>query len=350
MTAAGIPSPRSNAELRNERLERSRKNGWLALLIFAAPLLGFLVNFVLILKLVFPWGLPLAVSGAWFTGMLFIVGHDACHQSYTSSRWLNGILGRIALLPSLHSFSLWDIGHNRTHHRYNNVRGFDYVWEPLSPADYSVAKPLKRVWYRFLRSPAGVFAYYLFHIWPQKMFLLRQAVYRNLTWTYFLDGLLVWGFLAFELVFAIALGLSFGRSAAEAVLMAVILPFLIWNALMSFVVYLHHTHPDVPWYSSMEEWRAGEGGVRGTVHVRFPWLLRKLMLDIMEHNAHHFAPGVPLYHLAPMQESVKRESADAFVDWDWSVQQFLRVTGRCKLYDFEGRRWVEFPRALVSTI
>jgi hypothetical protein len=45
--------------------------------------------------------------------MLFVIGHDACHQSFTSSRPLNELIGRIAFLPSLHVFSLWECEHNR---------------------------------------------------------------------------------------------------------------------------------------------------------------------------------------------------------------------------------------------
>ena len=33
-------------------------------------------------------------------GRLFIIGHDACHQSLTPNRELNKVLGRIAFLPS----------------------------------------------------------------------------------------------------------------------------------------------------------------------------------------------------------------------------------------------------------
>src|SRR5262249_11987150 len=40
--------------------------------------------------------------------MLLVIGHDAGHQSYTSSRLINHVIGRIAFLPALHSFSLWD--------------------------------------------------------------------------------------------------------------------------------------------------------------------------------------------------------------------------------------------------
>src|SRR5277367_1779539 len=46
--------------------------------------------------------------------MLFVVGHDACHGSYTSRRWLNASMGRIAFLPTLTPFSTWELSHNLT--------------------------------------------------------------------------------------------------------------------------------------------------------------------------------------------------------------------------------------------
>jgi omega-6 fatty acid desaturase (delta-12 desaturase) len=33
------------------------------------------------------------------TSLLFVVGHDACHQSLMSRRWLNRLVGTIAFLP-----------------------------------------------------------------------------------------------------------------------------------------------------------------------------------------------------------------------------------------------------------
>lgn len=329
------------AELRKERLEHSRKNLPVALLIFAIPCICFIANFVGILALGWPWGLLLSFVGAWLTGMLFIVGHDACHQSFTASRALNNVLGRIAFLPSLHNFSLWDLGHNRIHHRFNNVQGFDYVWEPMSPAGYAGSSRLQRAIYRFFRSGLGVPFYYAPAIWFPKMFLVRRSVYGDFRRTYLWDGILVWSFLALELVAAVAIGNAFGRQPIEAIVLAVVVPFVIWNALMSFVIYLHHTHPDVPWYRSVEEWRARNGTLTGTVHVRFPWLLRKLMLDIMEHNAHHYAPGVvPLYHLSLMQG---RPDAEQVIEWRFGLARYFSITGTCRLFDFDAGRWVDYP-------
>jgi acyl-lipid omega-6 desaturase (Delta-12 desaturase) len=331
----------SEADLKILRLAHSQKNNVKAVVIFLACLSVYLAVFFAILYVGWPWGLPLTIVCGWAIAMLFVVGHDACHQSFTSSARLNKLIGRISFLPSLHNFALWDLGHNRTHHRYNNVRGFDYVWEPMTPQDYLNASFRKRVLYLFWRSPVGIPLNYMFDLWPSKMFLIRGEVVGAEARKYWLDGVLVYGFAIVQTAVAVVIGPIFGNSAFESWLLAVLLPFIIWNIMMSVVIYLHHTHPSVPWYSSVDEWREANGKLTGTVHVRFPWLLGKLMLEIMEHNAHHYAPGVPLYNLKHMQTEIEDER---IVEWDWSLKEFLRVTSQCKLYDYDNKRWVTFPQ------
>ncbi|HET7499607.1 MAG TPA: fatty acid desaturase, partial [Kofleriaceae bacterium] len=60
----------------------------------------------------------LAVAAGVFSGSLFMIGHDACHGSYTSRPVLNQVLGRIAFLTSYHTYSPWELSHNRIHHVY----------------------------------------------------------------------------------------------------------------------------------------------------------------------------------------------------------------------------------------
>lgn len=329
------------AELRNIRLEYSRKNNLKAILIFAAVTIAYCVCFVLTLVVQGPLNIIAAVMCAWTIAMLFVVGHDACHQSLTTSSGLNRCLGVICFLPSLHNYSLWDLGHNKTHHRHNNVAGVDYVWEPMTPDEFRMAGARARLLYRFWRSPLGIPFYYCFDIWFPKMFLVRKAVTGHHAKKYWVDGIAVYLFFALQSIAAVTIGTAFGHSAVIAWLMAVFLPFAVWNILMSSVIYLHHTHPEVPWYASVEEWREQNGKLTGTVHVRFPWLVSKLMLEIMEHNAHHYAPGVPLYNLSHMQSALEGEK---IVRWDWSFREFFRVARNCKLYDYSRNCWVGFPR------
>ncbi|HEY0525144.1 MAG TPA: fatty acid desaturase [Stellaceae bacterium] len=137
----------------------------------------------------------LAFPCALIIGSMYVIGHDACHHAFTSSRTLNHVIGRIAFLTSLHNFSLWDIGHNRTHHRYTNLRGKDYAWEPMSPGDFAAARIGARILYRFFRSPIGVPFYYTIDIWGRRMAFARPSVIHPVcrpALAHFADTLLVW--------------------------------------------------------------------------------------------------------------------------------------------------------------
>lgn len=332
------------AGLRQARLTYSKKSMAKAIAIFLLVLAGYVCAFIGALASPLPWSVLFSLALGWLTGILFVIGHDACHHSYTSSRRINAVVGRIAMLPSLHNFSLWDLGHNRIHHRHNNVRGFDYVWEPMSPDDYEASSPVNRALYRLTRSPIGILFYYAFDIWFPKIFLVRKkgyclkyGAYRR---EYLLDGILVWSFLVAQIILIWSISEKFGKGPIEAILLAFVIPFTIWNMLMSFVIYLHHTHPDVPWYASVDDWRAQGGALTGVVHVRFPLVIRKALLEIMEHNAHHFAPGVPLYNLASMQATLPKEK---IIEWQWTLPGFWRIATACQLYDYDQKCWVRFP-------
>ncbi|RYF64419.1 MAG: fatty acid desaturase, partial [Comamonadaceae bacterium] len=107
----------------------------LVLLALDYLLFGALLTGVVMLKSL--WLKALCGLAAGFvTGRLFIIGHDACHQSLTPHRRLNKWLGRIAFLPSLTPYSLWDMGHNVVHHGFTNLKGVDFVWAPLTQTEY----------------------------------------------------------------------------------------------------------------------------------------------------------------------------------------------------------------------
>ncbi len=78
--------------------------------------------------------LPTKLAAGTVAGLaivrLFVLGHDACHRSFFSSRAWNRRVARLVFLPSLTTYSLWEAGHNLGHHVFTNLRGRDYVWAP----------------------------------------------------------------------------------------------------------------------------------------------------------------------------------------------------------------------------
>src|ERR1700739_3752760 len=115
-----------------------------------------------------------ALACGFVIGRLFIIGHDACHQSYTEHRGLNRWIGRIAFLPSLTPYSLWEVGHNVVHHGYTNLRGFDFVWAPRSAEEFSAMPAWRRGLERIYRSGWAPWLYYLIEIGWLRMFFPSQ--------------------------------------------------------------------------------------------------------------------------------------------------------------------------------
>ncbi|NCW21613.1 MAG: hypothetical protein EBV76_07580, partial [Gammaproteobacteria bacterium] len=105
---------------------------------------------------------------------LFLIGHDACHGSFFKSDVLNHIFGRIAFLPSMTAFSLWDVGHNVAHHGFNNLKGRDQVWAPFSKEEFDALPRYRRVLERIYRSGAGWGLYYFLELWWKKLYFATR--------------------------------------------------------------------------------------------------------------------------------------------------------------------------------
>ena len=70
------------------------------LLLFAVGLGLYLATFLAtVLAPWWPLKLFFSLANAFFLATLFVIGHDACHEAFVPYRWLNALLGRIALLP-----------------------------------------------------------------------------------------------------------------------------------------------------------------------------------------------------------------------------------------------------------
>jgi acyl-lipid omega-6 desaturase (Delta-12 desaturase) len=293
-----------------------------------------------------PW-LPLralfAVAAGLFSGNLFMIGHDACHGSYTRLPAWNQVLGRIAFLPSYHPYSLWDLTHNRRHHVYTNLKGKDFVWTPLSPAEFAALPRLDRALYRTYRTPLGLALYYPLEIWRARLAFPRREDLDRPRRIYTLDRLLV---LAFMLV-QLALIAVVGRGAPlvdwlEGVVFGVLVPWWVFGWLIGFVVYYNHTHPAVIWFDQREEWSAFEGMVLGTARLKFPSWTRFFASNIMDHLAHHVEPRVPLVRLREAQDRLEELLPGQVVVQEWSVEDLLRILRCCRLYDYDARCWTDY--------
>jgi acyl-lipid omega-6 desaturase (Delta-12 desaturase) len=296
----------------------------------------------------------LSVLAGILTSLLFVIGHDACHQSLTPRRWLNRMLGTLAFLPSLHPFSLWELGHNRIHHRYTNRREKDYVWEPLSLPEFAGLSRLQQLRYRFFRTFAGHFWYYLCDIWWKKLFYPRAREIGSYRREYVFDLLAVsaWAVIFPIVILGATCALSPGRCSLYelglSLLACCVVPFLVFNLLMSSVIFLHHMHPQIGWIPADERVDSQQMQIESAVHVVFPGYTNLVFHRIMEHPAHHVRPGIPLYHLSH-GETLLEDTFPEVIVQKWSLRYHIDTTTRCKLFDLNRRCWTDYRGNPTST-
>ena len=147
----------------DDRRERSYAIG---LGLFFLNLLIYVATFAFMFLYDQPFlNIVTAVLNGMVIGLLFIVGHDACHGSFTPSARINQILARVAFLPSLQPYASWAYSHNGLHHGWSNLKGKDVVFVPFTLSEYQALSWGRRLLERIHRTAFGVGLMYLTQIW-----------------------------------------------------------------------------------------------------------------------------------------------------------------------------------------
>lgn len=341
---ASTPGP-DVAEVRSHISPGHRVRALVGVLSYLLPTLAWAGTLVGIILL--PWWakMPLGLLNGVLIGVIFIVGHDACHGILTPYRWLNRLIGRLCLLPSLHPYTAWVHNHNGLHHAFTNWKERDPGFPPLSVDEYRALSLFRRWVYRRQRTWYGLGLLYFLDMWVKwEMFPTAERAPRNPK-AYFWDRLLV---SVFALLWIGGLVLAGWGNWLETLLFVVCgfaLPQMMWNWWIGFIILQQHTHPRVAWYSS----ELDGGGpsyfqmqVRATPHLIFPAPFRWLMRHVMEHTAHHADPGVPLYHLPEAQKVIEKKYRTDIIRVLWGPGEFLRTMRTCKVYDYAAHRWCDY--------
>jgi omega-6 fatty acid desaturase (delta-12 desaturase) len=313
-----------------------------ALLTFDMLLFAALVAGTVLLD---AWWLRLlcALVAGFVIGRLFVIGHDACHQSLTDHRRLNRWLGRIAFLPSLTAYSLWDMGHNVVHHGFTNLKGVDFVWAPSTREEYRAMSPLRRLCERIYRSGWGPGLYYMVEIWWKKMmFPSRSSMGNSYRPIFTRDCLLVSGFALLWMAALVAAALATDQAVWLVLLLGFVVPMVFWFHMMGIVIYGHHTHVKVKWHDDKAAWQRAQPFVSTTVHLTFPARFGSMIHHIMEHTAHHVDMSIPLYKLKDAQALLEHLLPERIIVQRFSWKWYFDTARACKLYDFSRQCWTDF--------
>ena len=348
MGEAGVVLRVRPGELRGKFALLARRRMALPLLIFGADFALYGTGVVgAVLSRGLPEKLAFALLAGAFTALLAIVGHDAIHRSFTSSRVANRLIGTFAFLPALHPYSRWEHLHNHIHHRFIGQIGLDNAYPPMTVDEYARASPAQRRWYRFRRTLCGQALYYLVDVWVPKILLPNRgerAGFSRAEWTDF-----VWVYLWVAVLLAalatlvhFEANMTVPASLLDSVLFGVLLPFLVWNVVFSFLTFVQHTGPDVHWILPTGQPSTAREKLRGTAHVILPGTVDWFLHRAMQHPAHHIHSGIAFYALERAQAEVAARWPEEAIAVRWTPSYHWRLTRDCKLYDPRRDCWCDF--------
>jgi len=341
--AVRIATDLSISELRGSLEPFSRKRNGYALVLLLIDLGVFAAGQWLAITAMNGW---VRIAGTLLTWTaivrLFVLGHDACHQALTSSRRLNIIVARIAFVVSLTPYSLWRAGHNVVHHGFNNLRGRDFVWEPKQEREYLALPRWRRSVERLYRSALGPGIYYFVEIWWKRLFFPNRYNMTAKRLEFTLDSCMAAATICMWTAGIFWYTHVQQRSFSATLLIAFVIPFILWIWSVGLVVYLHHTDPDVRWFADKNDWLQHKAQVSATAHVMVPAALGAWMYHIMEHPAHHLNATIPLYNLKAAQRHLFEIGA-VFKRTPLTLRHYLDCVHTCKLYDYSAKCWKPFP-------
>lgn len=275
---------------------------------------------------------------------LFIVGHDAAHGALFNSRKMNRTVGKLAMLPSWHVFEGWSLGHNRIHHTYTARQGFDFVWHPVTPAEFATMSRFKRLRHRFEWSWVGAGAYYAREVWWNKMIVGKPPAryVKSIRKDRWMVGSVV---AAVAVVLGAAGYARYGTPLGALWMVAKVwvIPFLGFSFIVGSLVHIHHIGPDLRWWPR-REWTRFAGQVEATTALYAPKGIDFFFHWIMVHIPHHVDVRIPMYNL-PMAADAIVANIDEAKAGKLRFRDFVANSRSCKLYDFDRGIWYTYRQA-----
>ncbi|MBL7481317.1 fatty acid desaturase [Legionella bononiensis] len=274
------------------------------------------------------------------TAMLFVWAHDAAHGALFKNSKIAEMLGTIAMLPSLNVYRMWSFGHNKVHHGFASFSPIDWIWRPLTRKEYQSLSSIQRVLYRIERCFFTSAFHYLRRIWWEQMLCFNPGKEKQER-RYYRNGKLI--VLFYGLAMSVLAYIFAGGIVGVAV--AVVVPFIVFNYFIAIIVYLHHTHPDIPFFDLKAEWSHSVGALYCSTIIHCSKLSRVLLHNIMIHVPHHLDPRIPFYNLPQAHQALKVKYGEYVHEYQFKLRYVLNIFKSCKLYDFESKHWSTFKEA-----
>jgi omega-6 fatty acid desaturase (delta-12 desaturase) len=288
------------------------------------------------------------LAASIFAGMaqarLLSLSHDAAHGSLLSSRHANQFVGIVCFTLIHYNYRLWCYEHHRLHHPNTNDAHPD-AYTPLSKAAFDRLPPVRKWLERFYRAPniIGWGVYYILQRYWWTKILPPSYLPANLRPSAWRHSILLLGYLLVFIVFLAAAPLyATSLDSVEAIVIGAVLPFFVFETHNGFALYVQHTDPGIPWFKQLADRNGLARAELISVDLRVPRFMAWFYHDIFAHPVHHVLPVIPCYQLRAAQDRLNDLLGPAAVIRELGVAWWLDTTRRCKLYDWDLKRWLDF--------
>lgn len=281
-----------------------------------------------------------SLSAGIATSALFIWGHDAAHGSLFKNKYIAEFFGTLTMLPSLNIYRLWSHGHNRVHHGFTSLVTMDWIWRPWTPKEYFSKNAFRRWIYRCERALLTCALHYFLRVWWEKMIRFKMPTKR-------LEFVLTKSTMLTFIVVYMGLSYYFTKSI-WVTLCVVVFPFIVFNYMIAIFVYLHHTHPSIPFFHKRDQWSFALGGIRCSTIIRTSRIWEFMTHNILIHTPHHVDFRIPFYRLKRAYKDIKECYGEHVTEYRFSWLGIIRIFKQCKLYDYEAKVWYSFNGARVK--
>jgi acyl-lipid omega-6 desaturase (Delta-12 desaturase) len=289
------------------------------------------------------WQIP-ALAAAWlFAGWaltgLFVIGHDCAHMAFSTRRWVNELVGHVALSLEFTGFHNWRIWHN-FHHAKTQLRAVDPDWaeKMMTRAEYETAPLGEKAHVRLgFGTPLGLLVGFwvgMFRRTFMKTLAPQIPLTRGAGRELFMSSVFMFATVAAVSWLLVRLG------GTWAVLKYYYVPAFIAAAHGAMLTYLHHTSPDALVFDR-EGWTPFRGQVVSTFNVRFPAICEAMWFDINIHLPHHLAPKIPWYHLKPAAEAIREARPELYIERQFSFSYLRACWARPLLSRTPGEQYFE---------
>lgn len=274
------------------------------------------------------------------TSSMFVWAHDAAHGALFKNKVIAEILGSIFMLPSLNMYRLWSYGHNRIHHGFTSFSPLDWIWRPLTIDEYVNLNNMRKFLYKIERSLYGCGLHYIYKVWWPKMVAFAPSnLDKSKIFIIRVEKLI-------SLAFVLIVGFIYYRHGGVlSAIIAVGIPFIVFNYVISLIVYLHHTHPKIPFFDDRAKWNHTIGALYCTTVIYSNWLLNNITHHIMIHTPHHVDIRIPFYRLKIALKGIKEQYGQYLHEYQMNMLTLRQIFKSCKLYNYNEHIWYSFAEA-----